>query len=57
MPHFIDTKSCIQCKACLSACPVEAIVFKDNKVIINPDECVNCQTCWRICPQKCVSKL
>lgn len=55
MPHQIDQNTCVSCKKCISACPVEAIVaLEESKVQINANDCVDCQTCWRICPEKAV---
>ena len=54
MPRQINIETCIQCGACLPACPVDAIETRNGIIQINPDECVDCQTCWRICPEKCV---
>ncbi|MDR0818088.1 MAG: 4Fe-4S binding protein [Oscillospiraceae bacterium] len=44
------TEDCKACGNCKEACPVDAIVEKDGKYIINADECVDCGTCESNCP-------
>ncbi len=41
---------CLGCGACVDECPVNAIVEKDGKYVINADECVECGACAGVCP-------
>lgn len=41
---------CIQCGACASACPVEAISEGDGKYVIDAETCISCGTCAGTCP-------
>lgn len=50
LPHF-DTASCINCGACKSVCPNNAI--KDSKIDIG--KCTFCLECERICPNNCIN--
>jgi len=54
VPRQINIDNCIKCGSCISACPVDAIEDKANKIQIDPNECVDCETCQRICPAQCV---
>ena len=47
---FKITDKCIQCGACVAACPVNAIEFKGGKVVIDPKKCISCGTCAAVCP-------
>ena len=47
---FKITDKCIQCGACVAACPVNAIEFKGGKVVIDPEKCISCGTCAAVCP-------
>jgi ferredoxin len=55
MALHID-ESCINCGACESVCPVEAISEGDEYYKINPDICVECTghfdepQCASVCP-------
>lgn len=40
---------CINCGECIKTCPVNALSFKDKKVVWNPEICVNCDTCIHTC--------
>ncbi|MBQ7466643.1 MAG: 4Fe-4S binding protein [Clostridia bacterium] len=44
------TDKCIKCGGCVAACPMEAISFKDGKVVIDPAKCISCGTCAAVCP-------
>lgn len=47
---YVINDDCVNCGACASACPVEAISEGDGKMVINPDTCVDCGTCAGVCP-------
>lgn len=48
---MIDKTKCISCGACISACPVNAIVFDENqKAKIDKNICIRCGTCQAVCP-------
>ena len=44
------TDECVNCAACDSECPVEAISEKDSKRWIDPNMCVSCGACISSCP-------
>ena len=47
---YVITDECIQCGACASNCPVEAIKEGDGKFVIDQDACVQCGACASNCP-------
>ncbi|MEE8391363.1 MAG: 4Fe-4S dicluster domain-containing protein [Anaerolineae bacterium] len=52
-PGLPRARVCIQCKdrACLPACPVEALVRTENGVVkVLYDECIGCNDCVEACP-------
>ena len=49
MAHKIND-SCVNCGACVSDCPVEAILEKDGQHIIDADKCTDCGACVASCP-------
>lgn len=55
---YIDELICIGCKACVRACPVDAIVGTTKKMhtVIN-QECTGCQLCVPVCPVDCIHPL
>lgn len=62
MPYMI-TAECINCTACATDCPVEAIHPGPHQFIINPNVCVDCEglyaipMCYQVCPVgACVPK-
>lgn len=40
---------CINCKKCVSVCPVKALDIENEKVIWNESKCVQCDRCIREC--------
>ena len=44
------TDACINCGACVGACPVSCIEQKDVKCEINKDVCISCGSCAGVCP-------
>ena len=57
-PHItkanIDKNICIQCGACKSICPHDAIYF-DNGFNVKKERCLGCTQCANICPQKAIT--
>ncbi|MBE5965042.1 MAG: 4Fe-4S binding protein [Lachnospiraceae bacterium] len=47
---YVISDECIQCGACASNCPVEAIKEGDGKFVIDQDACVQCGACASNCP-------
>ena len=51
-----DKSKCCGCTACVSACPVQCIVMRRDRVegfdypVANPDLCVGCGKCESVCP-------
>ena len=63
-PHFISNHSgnlimavkveldkCTGCGECVSSCPLDAIVIKDGKAVVD-DSCAECGACVDACPNK-----
>ena len=44
------TDACVNCAACDSECPTEAISEKDGKRWVDPGKCVSCGACVSTCP-------
>jgi ferredoxin len=48
----LDTELCIDCGACVSICPTEAIHFeKALSVTIDQEKCIQCALCVDSCPR------
>jgi len=45
---MIIKEECIGCGSCVPYCPMEAIILKEDKAIIDQDECVECNACLRV---------
>ena len=51
----VDTHQCIDCGACYSICPVDAIAFqKDYAIIFDVDKCVACGLYIDACPTRAI---
>lgn len=53
MAHKI-TEECINCSACISECPEEAISEGDEIAVIDPGKCTDCGSCVEVCPVECI---
>jgi uncharacterized protein (DUF362 family)/NAD-dependent dihydropyrimidine dehydrogenase PreA subunit len=51
----INKKKCILCETCVKHCPAEAMVRKNDKIIIDHDACVECFCCGESCPNDAIS--
>ena len=47
---YIINDECINCGACESECPVNAISAGDSKYVIDPETCIDCGACNGVCP-------
>ena len=54
MAHKIICEECIECAACETECPEEAISQGDDCYVIDPEKCSDCGACADICPQECI---
>jgi electron transport complex protein RnfB len=52
MPEItLDQNTCINCKTCVSTCPMGVYEDREERVeISNPDECIACMGCVPACP-------
>jgi len=51
----INHEKCLSCEICAKKCPVDAIIKKDGKVLIDKKKCIGCGVCSRFCPKNCIS--
>lgn len=52
----LDEKSCIDCGACISLCPTEALrLDEDYSLVLDEDKCVYCEACVPACPVRALS--
>ncbi|GHV09973.1 4Fe-4S ferredoxin [Spirochaetia bacterium] len=47
--------ACINCGACESECPAEAISEKDGKRAIDASKCLDCGACAGSCPVEAIA--
>jgi ferredoxin len=47
--------ACVNCGACESECPAEAISEKDNVRVIDAGKCLDCGACAGSCPSDAIS--
>lgn len=52
---FTNLDICIKCGTCEPWCYFGARIFKNNKLIFNPDRCFGCGICIRKCPENAIS--
>ena len=48
--------ACVNCGACISDCPVDAITAGDSQHDINADSCVDCGACVASCPVDAIAE-
>jgi len=53
MAHVISS-DCVSCGACVSECPVDAIV-EGSSVYEIKDDCIDCGVCVSACPVDAIS--
>lgn len=55
MAHKISSE-CVSCGACVSSCPVDAIVEGATQYEIKEDVCIDCGSCVEVCPMNAISQ-
>jgi electron transfer flavoprotein alpha subunit len=50
MPVIVNADKCKGCEECISSCPFDAIVMKEEKAFIN-EFCQACMACISVCPE------
>jgi Pyruvate/2-oxoacid:ferredoxin oxidoreductase delta subunit len=50
----MDLVKCTGCGMCVKRCPVDAIILKNDKAIVDVDVCFGCGVCSRFCPTESV---
>lgn len=52
----VDKEKCIDCGACYSLCPADAIAFKeDASIIFDEGVCISCGLCVDACPTRAIT--
>jgi coenzyme F420 hydrogenase subunit beta len=47
----IDVRLCTSCGTCISACPVDALVWQaDEHIAFDRETCIDCGLCYAVCP-------
>jgi ferredoxin len=53
-----DDSQCIDCGACVSLCPSNAIsVINDKSVVLDSGKCLFCTFCITVCPTHCINPM
>ncbi|NOZ24782.1 MAG: electron transfer flavoprotein subunit alpha [Nitrospirae bacterium] len=55
MRIVVDVELCTGCETCVSSCPYDAIVMKDDKAFIN-EYCQLCRACLEVCPEGAIKE-
>ena len=51
----VDNDRCFGCAACVSLCPVDALVLEDILAIVDEPSCTHCNFCIPHCPVHALS--
>ncbi len=50
-----DAESCVECGACVKACPFQAVTQEGDGIRVDADKCMGCGVCVDKCPNGCLS--
>ena len=51
----VDVEKCSACKACVDACPSQAIQVPDQYAVVGDSDCIDCGACVDACPSGALS--
>ena len=54
MAYVISKDDCIQCGACESECPEQAISMVDGYYVVDAAKCQDCGSCQDVCPSSAI---
>jgi formate hydrogenlyase subunit 6/NADH:ubiquinone oxidoreductase subunit I len=55
---IIDDEKCIDCGACISLCPTDALhIDKDERLEFSYEKCIGCLLCVDSCPRYAIEEL
>jgi len=51
----INRKRCLLCEECVRHCPAEALIRKNDKILVDRDRCIECFCCGESCPNDAIN--
>jgi len=55
---FVDDEKCIDCGACISLCPTDALHSnEDERLEFSYEKCIGCLLCLDSCPRQAIEEL
>lgn len=55
---IVDDEKCIDCGACISLCPTDALHFNlDDRLELSFEKCIGCLLCIDSCPRQAIEKM
>lgn len=55
---IVDDDKCIDCGACISLCPTDALHFDENdRLEFSYEKCIGCLLCLDSCPRKAIEEM
>jgi len=55
---FVDDDKCIDCGACISLCPTDALHFNsDDRLEFSYEKCIGCLLCIDSCPRQAIEEM
>jgi len=54
---IIIEEDCTGCGNCITDCPFDAIIMKNNKAFVIEDLCKGCMKCARVCPTQAIKRV
>jgi uncharacterized protein (DUF362 family)/NAD-dependent dihydropyrimidine dehydrogenase PreA subunit len=50
----VEQDNCVQCAACIQACPQKTISLKNDRLVIDYRNCISCFCCQEACPNAAI---